>query len=119
MPYTPSHVLHKDRRVDGKAEGNTIDGFHILFKSSQPKTLIHLFVKMIQPGSHRLFREYKWSRSIIEHVVFFTERAREREGQAMKKTTPESLLFMGQTDHGQSNSFGREMKKLPEGGAPY
>jgi hypothetical protein len=119
MPYTPSHVLHKDRRVGGKAEGNTIDGFHILCKSGQPKALIHLFVKMIQPGPHRLFGEHKWPRSIIEHIVFFTERAREREGQAMEKSAPESFLFMGQTDHGQPNSLRGEMKKLPQGGAPY
>jgi hypothetical protein len=47
MPYTPSHVLHKDRRVGGKAERNTIDGLHILCKRGQPETLIDLFVKMI------------------------------------------------------------------------
>jgi len=119
MPYTPFHVLHKDRRVGGKAEGNTIDRLDVLFKSSQSKALIHLFMEMIEPGPHRLFGEHKWPRPIIQHIMFFTERTREREGQAMEKTTPESLLFMGQTDHGQSNSFSGEMKELPEGGAPY
>jgi hypothetical protein len=119
MPYTPSHVLHKDRRIGAKAEGYTIDDLHILCKSGQPKALIHLFVKMIQPGPHGLFGEHKWPRSIIEHIVFFTERAREREGQAMEKAAPESLLFVGQTDHGQPNSLRGEMKELPQGGAPY
>jgi hypothetical protein len=119
MPYTPSHVLHKDRRIGAKAERNTIDNLDVLCKSGQPKALIHLFVKMIQPGPHRLFGEHKWARSIIEHIVFFAEWTRKREGQAMEKSAPESLLFMGQTDHGQSDSFGGEMKELPEGGAPY
>jgi hypothetical protein len=95
MPYTPSHVLHKDRRVGAKAEGNTIDDLDVLCKSSKSKALIHLFVKMIQPGPHAFFREHEWVRSVIEHIVFFTERARKGESQAMKKTAPEPLLFMG------------------------
>jgi hypothetical protein len=119
MPYTPSHVLHKDRRVGAKAEGNPIDGLDVLFKSSKSKALIHLFMKMIQPEPNGLFGEHKWPRPVIQHIVFFTERTRKREGQAMEKSTPESLFFVGQTDHGQSNSFGGEMKELPEGGAPY
>jgi hypothetical protein len=74
---------------------------------------------MIQPGSHALFGKHKGVRSVIEHIMFFTEGARERERQAVKKTAPEPLLFMGQTDHGQSNSLGGEMKELPQGGTPY
>jgi hypothetical protein len=74
---------------------------------------------MIQPGSHALFGKHKGVRSVIEHIMFFTEGARERERQAVKKTAPEPLLFMGQTDHGQSNSLGGEMKELPQGRTPY
>jgi hypothetical protein len=39
-------------------------------------------------------------RSVIEYIMFFTKRAREREGQTMKEAAPETLLFVGQTDHG-------------------
>jgi hypothetical protein len=37
-------------------------------------------MEMIQPGSHPLFRKYKGVRSVIEYIMFFTKRAREREG---------------------------------------
>jgi len=113
VPYTPPHVFYEDRRVGAKCKGNTIDGSDVLRKSGQPETLIHLFVEMIQPGPHALFGKHKGVRSVIEHIMFFTERAREREGQDVKKAAPEPLFFMGQTDHGQSNSLGGEMKELP------
>jgi hypothetical protein len=100
VPYPPSHVLHKDRRVGAKAEGNLIDCLHVLLKSGLPETLIHLFMEMIQPGSHTLFRKHKGVRSVIEYIMFFTKGAREREGQTVKEAAPEPLLFVGQTDHG-------------------
>jgi hypothetical protein len=80
VPYTPSHMLHKDRRVGAKAEGNLIDCLHVLLKSGLPETLIHQFMEMIQPGSHTLFGKHKGVRSVIEYIMFFTKRAREREG---------------------------------------
>jgi hypothetical protein len=55
---------------------------------------------MIQPGPHGLFGEHKWPRPVIQHIVFFTKGAREREGQTVKEAAPEPLLFVGQTDHG-------------------
>jgi len=70
-------------------------------------------MEMIEPRPHTLFGKDKGVRSVIQHIVFFTEWARKRKGKAMKKTTPQSFLFMGQTNHRQSNSLRREMKKLP------
>jgi len=88
MPYTPSHVLHEDCRVGAKGKGHAIDRPHILYKRRQSKAQIHLFMESIQPGSHVFFGEHKGVGSVIESVVFFTERAGEREGEAAKKGTP-------------------------------